>query len=371
MLPDKITIVGAGVAGSYLAYLFSNAGYKVRIIDPLERRGCNCAWGVGFGELQSGYDHIINVIKDNTTVHYVKNTVINGVEHKSMQSAVILKPRFLANLTKDIKIEKGKLQLKNVIAAKNNRPKLDEVWINATGSPISTPLNKDIVDIPTVQYLIKLDKPFEETEIVQFTSKGYAWIFPHPVDQHFIHVGLGDFNLHDENEREYTLYKFRKFAWSLGKTLCECGRPITILPFMLNDTNPMISLPVGEALSVVHPSSGEGIVPALISADILFNVYNTHFDLGRNEGSFKDMVEDYTTYLINAFTNELYEYAWVKAGYENNVFKLLKYNKYVSKYIEQSFGIDKLKTTRMLPKVIRRSRAYDYMLDTFSKYYIQ
>ncbi|MGC8555717.1 MAG: NAD(P)/FAD-dependent oxidoreductase, partial [Conexivisphaera sp.] len=134
--------------------------------------------------------------------------------------------------------------------------------------------------IPTLEFMVRYrEMPFDDFYAEVFPGlTGYLWFFP--LSGNVAHVGSGDFG---HRHIEY-LSRFLE-RYPPDEVIRRVGRPVRL-------SSPSMSLPirsgnavaVGEAAGVVFPSTGEGIVPSLQSAEILAESLASE-DLDRYEES--------------------------------------------------------------------------------------
>lgn len=339
------TIAGAGIAGSYLAMKLANAGFMVDLRDRKIVRGCNCAWGIGLGELNND---LCDTIKKNTEYLEIKSLYINNVRFKTSKFIIINKPHFISNITKTANTDNLKFTRAIVPLSwcKSNNN-----CINATATPYSVYKYKDITAIPTYQVLIRCKRELHDA-IIQFTPQGYVWLFPHPNNQHFIHLGIGDFSMLMPRENslidrliDYVINKLD------CKKLCSCGRPLHV--------NPYIEMPnyaIGEAAGFVHPSSGEGIAPSLMSANLMYNVIVSE---SLQKQSYYNLITKLT------FLNfARHEFQWIRYAHRRNIFGVIKENSWVSDYITDAFGISDFSSLKILPHMFNLHTWHKRIINT-------
>ena len=72
----NIQVYGAGIAGTYLHELLSQANYNVSIYDVRSEPDCRCAWGIAYSEGKELYKEIgINL--DEYVLSKPKYLIIN------------------------------------------------------------------------------------------------------------------------------------------------------------------------------------------------------------------------------------------------------------------------------------------------------
>jgi flavin-dependent dehydrogenase len=255
----KIAICGAGLVGSYLHRLLSQAGFeRITIFDkpapPNTSCGINpCAWGtsIGFEELlkDAGLDPRKYLLRTFDSM------IMNGIKVNT-KAMVIDKPRLIADLLKGTQVTRAPVianEFDRIIDATG----FDRAFLPAT--------NKDVI-FYCVQYRVSSQETHELG--IDISNLGYAWRFP--MSHHQYHIGAGSVAIAPHLMLE-------KLGW-LGNSsqICACtGRirftaPHFSLPFV--DTTKYENCPVwgvGEAIGCVSPLVGEGIIPGLKSARLL------------------------------------------------------------------------------------------------------
>ncbi len=302
-----VTVIGAGVAGLYVAYKIAEKGFRVALIEskPRERIGdkaCGDAIGIhhfeylgieppsniidnyydgvsvcepsgencitthgkgvsinriGFGQwlLKKAIDHNVELYdKHWFTRVFIKNNYIESVEARESGSLkpVIFESKFFIDASG---------------AKPSLRTKLPDEW------PVSEkPLTSDF-NI-TYREVIELDKPIEldtryayiylNTEIA---PGGYWWIFPKNRDGTIVNTGLGVlWSIENVNPRilfeKHLRHRFKGRVLSRGGGLVPTRRPLPTLVWR------NIAI-VGDAAYTVNPIHGGGIGSSLRASDIV------------------------------------------------------------------------------------------------------
>ncbi|MEM0350227.1 MAG: NAD(P)/FAD-dependent oxidoreductase [Archaeoglobaceae archaeon] len=242
-----IQIYGAGMAGTFLYNILIKNGYKVSLFDIRKSPDCRCGWGIAYDEAKKLYLKI-DLNFDEFVLVRPKKVIVNGFEFKNKGIVTFDKQNLLSELWKNLEFKESK----------------SEMIVDATGVARAF-LPKIMNDrlIPTVQFKEKHEK--EENIYIYFEKHGYAWAFPLG---DCWHIGAGSV---DEDRIPELIRKLRsKFEFIEKDHECSCKAKIRMLPpskcrpFIHNNV-----VGVGEAIGCVS-GAGEGNVPALISARILF-----------------------------------------------------------------------------------------------------
>ena len=219
----RIAIVGAGVAGAYLANILPKE-YKVDVYEMKEKEKwwTVCAWGTcepfiselfkkaGFNfhdyVLHRGRKMTVKVGKDEMEIKLIG--LVTYDKHK---------------LTEDM------LEGKNVFWGKKitstEQLKGYELIIDATGFHRSLlPKIKQDISIPSVEYQVKSDNlPYDDFVIKPYQGlSGYWWYFP--LGDRTAHVGAGDYYGKYKGELEHFIKEYR------CEVIRKIGRPVRVSP---------------------------------------------------------------------------------------------------------------------------------------------
>ncbi|WP_202319488.1 NAD(P)/FAD-dependent oxidoreductase [Archaeoglobus neptunius] len=246
-----IQIFGAGIAGSYLYHLLSKNGFDVKIYDRRREPDCRCAWGTVYSEAKRFYSEI-DLDLDEYVLLKPDYVVANGLWMKNRDIVIFDKKKLLSDLWVEMSVE-GK----------------PEVIVDATGvsRAFLPPVENDRV-LPTFQCIEKHDA--EENIYIWMEKTGYAWAFP--LGDGRWHIGAG--NVEKERIPEFIGRLREKFGFAKEDSICQCSAKIRML--QPSKCRPFISanvVGVGEAIGCVS-GAGEGNVPALASAKILYDCLN-------------------------------------------------------------------------------------------------
>jgi flavin-dependent dehydrogenase len=261
----SIGIAGLGPAGAYLGALLQD---KAEIFEAQkeERFTSVCAWGTGYYRMkdlikQTGLNF------DEYILHKGKKILVGWkgklIEFDAYGLSTFDKPRLLKDLSKNtrvhfgFRVDRGYLESRYILA------------VDATG-PNRTLLGKPSKDflVPTIEYKVKFENPpFDDFYIEPFSGySGYLWYFPLSEKEYF--VGAGDVYLnHEERVLEFIKKHGGKIVEGSRK-----GKAIRLLPTeYMEPLYHMNAVAIGEAAGAVYPLLGEGILPSMISAKILYD----------------------------------------------------------------------------------------------------
>jgi flavin-dependent dehydrogenase len=263
----RIAIVGAGVAGSYLLKMLSNE----HDVTAFEAQGEGdyrsiCAWGAPKHPMRE-FASKAGLSFDEYILHEGKYfTMIFGgtkLDIPLTGLSTFDKEKFLADLRRG-----GAVRYGSRVARGQGLDGYDLV-VDATGFHrilVGRPSRE--VAIPTLEFMVKYrEMPFDDFYAEVFPGlTGYIWFFP--LSHGVAHVGSGDFgHRHVEMLSEFLS------RYPPEEVLRKVGRPVRLAsPEMSAPIRIGNVLAIGEAAGVVFPTTGEGIVPSLQSAEVLRNV---------------------------------------------------------------------------------------------------
>lgn len=252
----SLRIIGAGVAGSFL-YALAKDDYDLEVFDRNPAmRGHLCAWGCFHSQLKERLGKVgLNV--EDYVLNKATNYVLNGINIRIRNQVSIDKPKMLKDLLPSKEVIKSEVPLKGG----------GMFTVNATTQPLG-----EYEKIGTAQFKTILKGLEPNTVYVHISPHytGYAWAFPLSDDGKLWHLGAGcvdgdPLNLIRQIEKRY---KFEE-----SKRLCSCGRDLKIVDakkaILIRDG--VVS--IGEAAGTVQPLSGEGIIPSMDSAELLYKSF--------------------------------------------------------------------------------------------------
>lgn len=319
----RFAIVGAGVAGSFLACALSQKGNDVEVFEwyPKEQHFPVCAWGAS-RHMLSHFSQMVGLNFDDYIFHvgdkmgvYLPNGKSDSL--KLLGLVTYDKQKWERDMLDGINVNYG------VRCTSNNFPfhKYDYV-LDCTGfhrSLLPKPEEKELV-IPAWEYIVDGVSDLNEFYIIGYKrAMGYFWFFP--LNDGRGYVGAGDMNRVYFGISEF--FKERPHARVIGKI----GRPIRITPptrmrpFTVNNV-----IGVGESIGCVFPLLGEGIIPSLICSEILVDLFNN-----------------------NEFSAEEYEKRVVKRlGYYDDVYRMIR--------LKMSGSLNTVKHFKLLYNIYRKMK---------------
>src|ERR687892_431000 len=296
----RIAIVGAGVAGSYLANMTSKMGHEIQVYETNDEEAHwpICAWG-GSKNMLEKFSQQAGIEFSEYVTHTGRTLRIdlpgNKVEYLELKGLVTYnKRKWESDLLRGNKVSYG-------MKCKPESSLLSEydLVVDCTGFHRSLlPKSKEDFIIPAYEYLVENIKDIEDFYVIGYKgARGYFWCFPLSKGEAF--VGAGDL------DRRY--YGIAEFLASHPECTIKrkIGRPIRLAPprrmqpFYSNNI-----VGVGESIGCVFPMLGEGIIPSLICCDIFLDV------LDRSNGKFD--VKKYRRNVLDTF------------GYYDDVYKIVR-----------------------------------------------
>ncbi len=259
----NVAVAGAGVAGSLLANLLENdGGYRVTVYDGNRMRGHGCAWGCFYTLLKEQLGRVgLNV--DDYVLCKTETLVLNGTPVKLRNEVAIDKPKMLEDLYPSRRVVKKHLPDLNVYGA--------DLVVNATSEPLTNHYT-----IMTRQYKVEVEGAEKRVAYINMNPNivGYSWLFPLDEDGENYHLGAGCINV----DPHVLIGKMmERYRFKVKREKCSCSKSIKVLN---PDKTVLVKdkvVCVGEAAGCVYPITGEGIIPSMQSANILYNALKDGF----------------------------------------------------------------------------------------------
>ncbi len=287
----RVTIVGGGISGSYLANLLSD-GNEVRVLERQlpENFKAVCAWGASYHEMRRLLE-LTDVEFDEYVLHVGRRITIDlggeWIDVPLKGLSTFDKRRLILDLHKRVKVTYG-ADVKRTDGIRG------DVIVDASGfhRVLLPRLSRDYY-IPTLEYLVRYkEPPFDDFYLKPIKPlSGYLWYFP--LGNGLAHVGAGDYyKRHVELLNEFA-------SRHGGEVLAKVGRPVRITP-------PHLAKPVthnnvygiGESVGAVYPVLGEGIIPGMQSAELFASLFH--------QGRLDEYPERLTEYFAPFLTAFLY-----------------------------------------------------------------
>ena len=317
-----ITIVGAGPAGSYIAYLLAKKGKDVTLIEDHDKIGSpvQCT-----GIVTGSIDKFVKLPKDvianrcNKVIVVSKNNKISA----NIDEIILWRNKFdefMANMASDSGVKiltnhrfinidgKNSIRIKN----KNNNETKNiesEVIVGADG-PSSTVAKAAGLKNNTKFYIgmqakVKLKMDFDsfETHFGSDFPNFFGWIVPESEDT--VRLGLGAF----QNTKDY-FYNFLKKRTGKKEVLCwESGvYPIYNPKQIIQKDNIYL---IGDAATHVKATTGGGIIPSLKAAktlcDCIINKKDYNKEFKKQSGK-ELLLHLKIRNILNKFSDKDYDY---------------------------------------------------------------
>ncbi|MGC8661364.1 MAG: NAD(P)/FAD-dependent oxidoreductase [Nitrososphaeria archaeon] len=266
---SDIAIAGMGPAGAYLASLL---GERAEVYEMQQEESFTsvCAWGTGSLGMKELLKQVgINV--DDYILFPGKRLYLefggNLLRFWLDGLATFDKPRLMKDLTKGIKVHYGTRVYSGFLESRY------KIAVDATGvyRRLLSPIKNDFL-LPTVQYMVKYsDMPYDDFYITPFENYGgYLWFFPLGDKRAFVGAGNA---VPDHEKRVLDFITKTKGEIIQGS---RRGKAIRLIPPSMAEPHfKMNAVGVGESVGTVFPLVGEGILPSMVSAKML---YDNEFD---------------------------------------------------------------------------------------------
>jgi len=321
----SVAIGGLGISGSYLMRRLKDSGFQVTGFDPkVPDYYIPCGYATNIKKLRP-YMKKIGIDADRYILSRSSKITFSGYNFKPVE----FRSKGLCT------IDKNRLEKDMVHGLKTKREIISgqyDLVVDATGVSRYY-LGKPSSDLlmPAREYLTD-SAPHHDFYFHFFQGgRGYYWEFP--LGDHY-HIGSGAVDLN-------TLDSSLKPIPHLRVT----GRKIRLKPLFDQISNGNV-VGTGESIGTVSPITGEGIIPSLKSAEILFQCLRRVDDLEEVKIRYSDeIMKNFRPYL------ELYRLLIKVQRGEDFNFKDLKAALLARKDL-RNFGID-FKVTRVIGHFLR------------------
>lgn len=331
----KIAIVGAGPAGAYLAYLLRHRDVDVTVYDKDSgyELGSRCACGVNPSLLKELLTDHPEIVDDNILFEDNEVEVTAGNYHTvaGFEGATIDKNKLIKEMLKISGAEiLTDVRCKYDILTNEYFPS----YLNAVDLVIdATGVNRALLGkvltrshetlMGCYSYLCKKDRakaPMWKAKY-RLTTRGTGYIWEFPWSDDLIHVGCG---ILEENPRkvveEYMQKKhFAPIVEGEGAAV-RLSSPYNTNPKFCFEPN--ITIGIGEAIGTVSPLSGEGIIPSMESAAILYSALMDNETLSHGvPPNSLIFITDYLDRVREHYTDYRREYKVVQALMDKELLK--------------------------------------------------
>ncbi|MGP6221084.1 hypothetical protein [Caldiplasma sukawensis] len=277
---ESIKIAGAGVSGRFLYNLLKKDGFDVTIYDPkVKNKYLPCGFATNKNKIIP-YLKEAEMVFDDILVKEGEQVLIEAENF----SATEFRSSGICTIDK-MKMETIMVEHEKVIPEKLNSYNKDDLVIDASG--ISRALLGKYQGDFTMYAIEKItpESPWKDFYFYFFPSgRGYFWSFPMG---DYYHIGAGGISL-DEVKKILEKYG-EKFMVS---------RKIRMRPTIEGICKKNV-IGVGESIGYISPLLGEGIVPALENAHILYECIKNYSDMEKLKESYRKMVDK----KMNLFNN--------------------------------------------------------------------
>lgn len=261
----KVAIAGMGPAGAYLSALLSDE-HRVEIYELQDKESFTsvCAWGTGYYKMKEMLKRV-GLNFDDYVIFRGKRLYVELREKvftvRLAGLSTFDKPRLLKDLASRVNVNYGKAVRPGELETKYYRV------IDATGvyRRLLPNIKEDFI-MPTIQYLVRFKSPpFDDFFVKPFKSyTGYLWYFPLDDGRFFVGAGDAKNNKHIETALRFIREHEGKILKRMGRAL-RLTPPSKALPHYFMNT-----IGVGEAVGAVFAVLGEGILPSMMTAELLY-----------------------------------------------------------------------------------------------------
>lgn len=271
----KVTIAGAGIAGSYLGRLLES---QPTLYDDNPKPGCGCAWGTARSHIQRLLIDVgLNL--DDYLLSKVDGYIDNKVFIPLKNGITINKPKLVYQLRKGLKIKKEKYSFDG---------NTEDLIVNATGIPSC----EDVFKMRTFQErtIIKGAKEKLMYAYVNPRYTGYAWLFPLDNEGQLFHCGAASFSVPPKRLiGEMLIY----YGLEKKEVQCSCGNNLYLADPRTIDLAKENYVAIGGAAGCIDPITGEGILPAMETAKLLADKINNDHNILEYAASVRMMLKKY------------------------------------------------------------------------------
>jgi flavin-dependent dehydrogenase len=271
----KVAIVGAGIAGGYLAHLLEQKGITPEVYEQGDHgTSCRCrSCGWGAPEATRTFLDLAGLDPDAYLLEPMQSMNFDGLV-ASTPLHTLDKPRLIRDLRSGLRITQRRFA--------DQEAEEYDVVVDATGisRALLPPCSSDLT-LPTLQYRVTV-KPLGGRVLEpgvygnQIPGLGYIWVFPLGRNQY--HIGAGGLKFDRYGDILEQFFDDLSSAYSLIRH-CSCSGEIRVAsPFY---SQPLVSVRkrengrlqrivgVGESIGTVSPFTGEGIIYSLQCAKLL------------------------------------------------------------------------------------------------------
>ena len=273
----RIAVAGLGSSGSYLLHLLTRSGFEAFGFDP-KKAGYYIPCGYASNR-HSMTDLLSWTNLDFST--YIESEAGEIIFSGASQREIRFRSRGM------VTFDKNKLEADLLKDCKWSRETVKgsyDLLVDATGVSRRYLPKEEDYRMHTVEYLMDLEEKMEFQFRYFPRGSGYFWIFP---KGNKYHVGAGSDSI-------------AKIKDSLSPYTPEkiVSRDIRLKPIMHSISDGSV-IGIGEAIGTVSPITGEGIVPSMKSAFLLFTAITRSNDLSAIKENYASLVKkEFSRYYI-------------------------------------------------------------------------
>jgi len=271
----KVIIAGAGVAGSYLGRMLES---QPTLYDNNPKPGCGCGWGTARSQVKRLLGDVgLNL--DDYILCEVEGYIDNKVFIPLRNCITIDKPKLVYDLRKGLNLKKERYSFTG---------DRENLVVNATGIPSG----EAVFMIQTLQEraIVKGAKEKVMYTYVNPRYAGYAWLFPLDEEGQLFHCGAGCSGVPPERLIQEAL-----IYYGLEKKDVKCGCEVDLYladPRTVDLVKENL-VAVGGAAGCVNPITGEGILSAMETANLLAKTLKDGRSLEEYAASARTVLERY------------------------------------------------------------------------------
>jgi len=271
----KVAIVGAGIAGGYLARLLERQGIDPDVYEWGDHgtscRCRSCGWGAPEGT--GAYLELAGLDLDDYLLEPMESMNFDGLIART-PLYTLNKPRLIRDLRSGLCMSQHRFTVQETQEY--------DIVVDATGitRTLLPPCASDLT-LPTLQYRVTMEPLGNEVLGPgvygnQIPGLGYVWVFPLSRGQYHIGAGGIGFNRHEAILESFLEELYGQFTVTRH---CSCSGEVRVAS--PHYSQPLVSdrrtengelqriIGVGESIGTVSPFTGEGIIYSLQCAKIL------------------------------------------------------------------------------------------------------
>ncbi|MEB3825552.1 MAG: hypothetical protein LRS47_02655 [Desulfurococcales archaeon] len=267
---EKIIVAGLGVSGSRISVLLSRAGFHVEGYDPDKyyRKPC--------GEAVPVNNYTKSIVEKYTSVKarvsrfqvVVDGKTVYDEEFKEPLWYIIDKHKLVSSLRREA-VDNGAIMNWAPYNRVHGHSEASGVLTIDARGPF-TP--RSVKPLPVFRVIYRPRKEWPRSKaLVEFDSKalGFYWIFPSDPGKNLVNAGGGFYELRRGEDLVPRILSYINRKTGLEEAVVKSASLIRIKPAVRLYDNDVKVFYLGEAAGFIVSMTGEGIRPALLSAEHL------------------------------------------------------------------------------------------------------